>query len=183
MRLQVAGRLSSAGLAICLTLVVPALAQDGEYVPPRFIGGINGIAAQPLPQMPASPLAGGVAAAQGQHFMDAQGNPIILPANYCPSCPGGDGGYCPTGPGGYGDPMAIDFGGFGAEQCGPHYFDVSADVVVLLPQDPFDGVGPVVSVGAGTNLLNVTANNEEYEAGWQIAGNPGPEYGWRGRTA
>ena len=38
---------------------------------------------------PASPLAGGAAAARGDAFMDAHGQPIVMPASYCQGCPGG----------------------------------------------------------------------------------------------
>lgn len=175
MRLKVASRLFAAGLTLCLAQVAPALAQDGGYVSPSFFGGQAEPQAQPLPQFPASPLAGGPAAAQGGQFMDVQGNPIILPAGYCDGCPGGGGGYggySPSGAGGVGgngDPMAVDFGGYGADQCGPHYFDVAFDVVFMIPQDPFAGVGPLISVGVDGPRIDATSNQEEYEAGWQIA--------------
>ena len=90
------------------------------------------------PPLPASPLAGGIPAAQGQAFMDAHGRSVVMPASYC--SPAGGGCY-PGGMGGiggaYGDPMAVDFGGYAQEQCGPHYFDVAFGTVFLQGEDFF----------------------------------------------
>ncbi len=164
MKFQQAGHASAFGLMMLFSLAVPATADEGGYVSPRFISG-----AQQLPPAhhPASPLAGGPAAAQGGQFMDVQGNSIVMPASYGQSCPGGPGG--PGGAGGYGDPMAVDFGGYGPDQSGPHYFDISFDTLFLQPSDPFEGVGGLISAGAGGPLVDVLSGQEEYEAGWRIA--------------
>lgn len=146
-----------------------ALAQQNQ-VANRQVQGMSGMG------MPASPLAGGMSAAQGNAFMDAHGNPIVMPASYC------QGGGCQTCPGGacggYDDGMAIDFGGYSApDQCGPHYFDFSADVVFLQPVDIFKDVSAFTSVGLGIAAgvptdpqLNPSGEGEDYEAGFQIAG-------------
>lgn len=100
--------------------------------------------------------------------MDAHGNPIVMPVSYNPSC--GYGESCPSG--GYGDTMPIDFGGYGADQSGPHYFDVSAGVVYLRPENFFEDVPPFASVGVGNSapkFLDPTGQEEDYEPGWQIA--------------
>ncbi|NOY30717.1 MAG: hypothetical protein GXP28_11280 [Planctomycetes bacterium] len=134
---------------------------------------MSGTSNPPLALQQAAPLAGGPAAAGGGQFMDVQGNSIVLPASYCPPGPGG--GYGPGGPGGggYGDPMAVDFGGYGSDQSGPHYFDVALDTV-FLQRDSFEGAGPTISAGASANIdqgnrLNVLSGREEYEPGWRIA--------------
>jgi len=122
---------------------------------------------------PASLLAGGPAAAQGGEFMDVQGRPIQL-TNYSQSYPDGSGcptGYC--GPGGGGDPMAVDFGGYGQDQCGPHYFDVQVGAVFLRADDTFGGAQAFTSIGRGLNaprVLDGANTDAEYEAGWEIAG-------------
>ncbi len=174
MKLHVAGRLpASAGMTLCLLLLASAMAEEGGYVPPRFLSNTNQeLAARALPRYPASPLAGGPAAAQGGSYMDAQGNPIILPASYSQAGGGGYGGF--GGAANYGDPMAVNFGGYGPDQSGPHYFDVSIDTVFLQAQDPFDGVPPLISVGVSAdvaqgNRIDVLSGQEEYQAGWRIA--------------
>ncbi len=112
--------------------------------------------------------------------MDAHGQPIILPASYCQGCPAG--GYCDDGyGGGYGDPMAVDFGGYGHDQCGPHYFDVAFETVWLSPEELFGPeVMPFTSVGIGSApgvpatdvappQLDPSGQESEYEPGWSIA--------------
>jgi len=152
--------------------------QESGYQAPVFarMGAPSGGSAQLIPSaFPASMLAGGPAAAQGGEFMDVQGRQIEL-TNYCPSCPQGGGypggGYCGPGAGGYGDPMAVDFGGYGQDQCGPHYFDVQVGAVFLRADDTFGGAQAFTSIGRGLNAPRVLdgANTEaEYEAGWEIA--------------
>jgi len=147
---------------------------QGNYVQPRF--SQQGKAAQPMPAFPGALLAGGPAAAQGNQFMDVAGNSIVMPANYCQSCPGGCssyGGSCQGCPGGYGDPMGVDFGGYGQDQCGPHYFDISAEVVFMAGEELFDGLGAFGAVTASTDsprVLNPNSSDGNYEPGWRIAG-------------
>ncbi len=144
------------------------------YQAPNFSGMAMqaGGGAGQMPSFPASLLAGGPAAAQGGEFMDVQGRPIQL-ANYNQSCPSGgcSPGYGGAG-GGYGDPMAVDFGGYGQDQCGPHYFDVQVGTVFLLVEDAFAGVEAFTSIGRGLNaprVLDVASDSGEYDAGWEIA--------------
>lgn len=165
-------------VAAILAVVLPenprAQAQSSGYQAPSFYSASMsaGGSSAPLPPLPASPLAGGLPAAGGDAYMDAHGQPIVLQASYCQSCPGG---YGDCGPGGYvdqmgGDPMAVDFGGCGFDQCGPHYFDVSTDVVFLQGEDLFQGVAPFGSIGiAGPLVLDPESDFGEYEPGWQIA--------------
>ena len=143
------------------------------YQPPNFAGMASQIGGSAVPGFPASPLAGGPTAARGGDFMDVSGQPIVLQASYCQSCPGGYGGSCQCGPGaagGYGDPMAVDFGGYGEEQSGPHYFDVSAGVVFLQATELFDSVGPFSSAGVlGPRHLAPDNSVDDYEPGWEVA--------------
>ncbi|NOY40722.1 MAG: BBP7 family outer membrane beta-barrel protein [Planctomycetes bacterium] len=150
-------------------------AESPGYQSPSFYGAdqARGGQGRPAPPFPASPLAGGFPAAQGDAFMDAHGRPIVMPASFNQSCPSGPGGgYCPTG-----DPMAVDFGGYSTpDQSGPHYFDFSADVVYLQAADVFTNVPAFTSVGIGlgpgipTNpQLNPSGEGENYKPGFQVA--------------
>jgi hypothetical protein len=130
--------------------------------------------AQSPPGMPAAPLAGGQAAIGGGAYMDAHGNPIVMPASYGEpggGCYGGMAGAdCYGGMGG--DPGAayVDFGGYGPDQCGPYYFDVAVDTVFLTPTDFFIDVPDLASVTAlGPTIMSPEGDNDDYEAGWQIA--------------
>ena len=154
-----------------------ALAESPNYQSPNFYGATQAGGGQSwqTPPFPASPLAGGAPAAQGDAFMDAHGQPIVMPANYCQSCPSG--GCYQGGP--YGDPMAVDFGGYTQDQCGPYYFDVSIETVFLSSEDfvggslvPFSSsaVGAAPPPAATTNpRLVANGQDDDYEAGWQIA--------------
>ena len=162
---------------LCLTLALlfssMALAQtnSGGYRSPDFsaLAQQNQMQQAQRMSMPASPLAGGMPAAHGDAFMDAHGNPIVMPASYCQGCPGG----CPSGACGCENGMAIDFGGYSEpDQCGPHYFDVSADVVYMKGDDLFAGVPAFTSQGVGLNApkyLDPAQSYDEYEPGWRIA--------------
>ncbi len=125
-------------------------------------------------QMPTSPLAGGMSAARGGAFMDAHGNPIVMPASYSTGC--GCNGGCPSDNGGcYSDSrLGCSIGDRGyamADQSGPHYFDISADLVYLTGDDLFAGVPAFTSSGAGLAApKHLSASNyDDYEPGWQIA--------------
>jgi len=135
--------------------------------------GVAQRAAAQAPGMPASPLAGGMAAASGQSFMDAHGQPIVMPASYGQACApyGAYGAACPEDC--YGDAYA-DFGGSPfPDQCGPHYFDIAVQGVALTAEDMFEGIPPLISIGqaAGGGPLILTPEEvfDDYEAGWQIA--------------
>lgn len=169
---------------VCLTIVGMLAtsnntqAQSPGYQMPNYYGATQAGGGQhrPAPPYPASPLAGGSSAARGDAFMDAHGRPIIMPANYCQSCPSG--GYGPGAPGSNGDPMAVDFGGYGQQdQCGPHYFDVAFETV-FLKSDDLAGAGlpAFSSVGLGSApgqtdfpLLDPNGKSEDYEPGWKVA--------------
>lgn len=175
MKLLFTARPSQRGLSVILSCfavaaAVTASAQQGEMTakPAQHAQHALYETGQQTPPYPASPLAGGAAAANGGQYMDASGNPIIMPAQYMEACPPG----MHPGAGGYGDPMAVDFGGYAQDQVGPHYFDVSAEVVFLQPEEVFEDVDFFTSVGAGLNaprLLDAGAELDDYEPGWKIA--------------
>jgi hypothetical protein len=160
-----------ARLALGLGVAVLGTASLEAQVAYQSASNGNFHMASPIPTQMASPLAGGPAAAQGGDFMDAHGNPIIMPASYCPPGPGA---CYPGGPGGgaYGDPMAVDFGGYTEDQIGPHYYDVSFGTVFLKSDKLFAGIGPLASVTVGPaapKVLDPGTNSGQYEAGWNIA--------------
>jgi hypothetical protein len=147
LRAFAAGRSFSLAVALAVSLATAGRAQE--------------------PALPASPLAGG-AAAIGGSYMDAHGNPIVMPASYMES----GAPYCDPYGGGYSDPGSayVDFGGYGPDQCGPYYFDVAAQGVYLTSEDAFEDVPAFASVTAlGPTIMSPAALNDDYEPGWQIA--------------
>lgn len=164
-------------LAVLAAVLVatPAGAQQAGYPAGGYYGGsvVPAGGAHMRPPLPASPLAGGMPAAQGSAFVDAHGQSVVVPASYCPPAYGG-GGIAATGAG-YGDPMQVDFGGYPREQCGPHYFDVSFGVVFLQAEEVFEGLAPFSATGALIDPNNPTffidpANDfGEFEPGWEVA--------------
>lgn len=146
-----------------------------------------------VPMMAAAPLAGGPSAARGSDFVDAHGKPIVLQTNYAQGCPSGDcyggdcyGGDCYGGDcygadcygaggagAGRGDGVYADFGGYGQDQIGPHYFDVSAEAVFLRPDELLGGAPAITAVGIGVNsprINSLDSMSTDYEPGWRIAG-------------
>ncbi len=170
--LPTACRVTVALLASLWLTMSRADAQTQDYQAPNFasMGGQQFHQAQQIPAFPASPLAGGPAAVSGGEFVDVQGNPIVVQTQYEESCPPGMGGFG----GGYGDPMAVDFGGYGQDQVGPHYFDISADVVFMQSTELFNDIGVVSSnlggppAGAPSHV-DLDGASDDYEAGFQIA--------------
>jgi len=128
------------------------------------------VCGQHMPAMPASPLAGGAAAAGGNSYVDAHGNPIVLPASFNAPC------NCPPYGGGglYGDGSGTayaDFGGYGPDQCGPYYFDISGAAIWLQGVDFFKDVPDLGAVGLlGPTIINLENDNDSYNPGFQIAG-------------
>ncbi len=119
------------------------------------------------PNLPAAPLAGGVAA-MGDSYVDVHGSPIVMPASFSQPMGGAcyDGGYGGGAPGS----AYVDFGGYGPDQCGPYYFDIAAGVVYLTSEDAFEDVPAFASIGpVGPPILDPETLFDDYEAGWQIA--------------
>lgn len=115
-------------------------------------------------------VAGGPAAAAGvahaldqrsrgrdSDFVNAYGEPFVTPAQYCDPMAGGYGG-CYGGGGGYGPPGTggDPYGGayMTTEQCGPHYFDFSAEYLFYERDDsPFSAV-PLTTAGFANEALS-----------------------------
>lgn len=122
-RLTLIGWVGLAGLATA----------QGPLAQPGFVAGGPGALAGAGHAAMGAPMAGVGA------FVDAHGDPLVMPAQYCGPVAGG--GYCP----GYGGGMPGGAGGdpFGGawmntEQCGPHYFDFSAEYLHYFRDDsPF----------------------------------------------
>jgi hypothetical protein len=121
---------------------------------------------------------------QQSPYVDAYGNPVILPAGYGAPYPDGGGApYCPPMDEcpSYADGMmdAIGVPGISSEQCGPHYFDFRAEAVYmdraqtfgdeviftkLVPQDGNgDPLPPVI--GLTSNQLDY-----DFEPGFRVLG-------------
>lgn len=169
MRFIIGNRSAIGGLTQRLLMAVLTLgiagAQENCYSQAL---GVESGAAQPTitpPPMSASPLAGGPAAIGGGQYMNAYGDPIIMPVQYEAPC-----GDMYGGMGGYGDPMAVDFGGYTEDQIGPHYFDVAFGAVFYKSDDLLAGIGPLAARNAGgIRELDPQDTATSYETGWQVA--------------
>lgn len=141
---------TNAFLAVCgLTALASA---QGPHTQPGFVAGgpaaVSGTA-HALHMTPANSL---------EPFVDAYGNQVVMPTNYC-----GPGGGCPPGMGGYGAPGGNPYGGGYAntEQCGPHYFDFSAEYLHYFRADNPLSESLIVSTDgfANDNLADVPARS------------------------
>lgn len=138
-------RAAALGAACGLATAGSALAQSG-LAQPAAIGGAapavyHGPAANPLQGPPA----------RRGDLVDAHGDPAVIPSSfagpasygggYCgptADCgPYGAGGYCPPDGGCYGGAAGGPFGGayMNTDQCGPHYFDISAEYLYYSRDD------------------------------------------------
>ena len=121
-------------------------------------------------------------------WVDAYGQPAVVPASYCNSCgPGMMGGGMmagygmpgggPYGPGGpYGatcmDPSAygnVNLGG--VDQCGPHYFDISAEAVYWQKAKSADSTVNFATIGITDISAGVAddliLNTDDLDLGWE----------------
>ena len=109
------------------------------------------------------------AGVKSAHFMDAHGDPAVIPAQY--ACPPGYGG-------GYYDDMQGGYGGvsFNTDQVGPHYFDASVEYVAYRRNDVFENNTALMSenfVGSGspvTTVLSTPSGDSDYESGFRVLG-------------
>jgi Putative beta barrel porin-7 (BBP7) len=120
--------------------------------------------------------AGSETAASGSRYVDANGNPMIVPAGFCDGCcnggcgcdgcacggcgPGCQGGYpgcCPMGAGGTDPSVGYDLmddtgiEGNLVDQRGPHYFDIRAETVFLQRDKSFGKDVQFSNVNFGIN--------------------------------
>lgn len=164
MDLRTAAQKTALGLSLSLLMAPVALAQYGsaQYGAAQGGGVVQaGGPAYPHGATPSSPLAGGPAAAQGGDFVDIHGRSIVMPVQYTASVP--------SGMGAYGDPMAIDFGGYGVDQVGPHYFDVSVESVSLVEEELFTelgGFGGLLGDASGS-FLRPNSFDDDLETGFR----------------
>ncbi len=141
-------------------------------------------------------------------YVDAYGNPLVVPAGfgqsggcghapspgYCPNCPRGFTGPMPMGAGGTDPPVGYqlmeDTGIQGdlVDQRGPHYFDVRAEAVYLTRDETFGRDINFTSLFITDNQIVLGSNQLEYdyETGFRILGryDVGPlsviEFGYMG---
>lgn len=128
------------------------------------LGAVGCLASTAPAQSPLSQpgfVAGGPAAVAGvahaldqrslgaeSNFVNAYGEPFVTPAQYCDPMMGGGyggGGYGPPGTGG--DPYGGSY--LVTEQCGPHYFDFSAEFLHYQRDAAFSNV-PISYSGAAS---------------------------------
>ncbi len=137
---------------------------------------------------------------QQSSYVDAYGNPIIVPAGYCEQC-GGCGGGCgdsgcyggcyggcnccgggcngclPMGCGGTEPPVGYDLmndvgmEGNIADQRGPHYFDVRAEAVYLHRDVTFEHDIEFTSLNVGNTIVLSSGELEfDEQTGFRIIG-------------
>lgn len=94
------------------------------------------------------------------NFVNAYGETFVMPAQYCD--PMGGGGYGGGGGGGYGPPGTggDPYGGayMNTEQCGPHYFDFSAEYLHYQRADSGFGDLAVTTAGVVTENMDGSLN-------------------------
>lgn len=109
-------------------------------------------------------------------YVDAYGNPIILPAGHFQPYPDTCAGPYPDPMGTYpafSDSMMDSIGTpvLAAEQCGPHYFDVRAEAVYMIRDETF---GPDVNFTSfnveGDIVVDSGQLDYDYEPGFRILG-------------
>jgi hypothetical protein len=145
-----------AAVAILASLAAPLFAQSpfGSAGPaarhlPATQGAPNSasnVPGGPVQALYLSPGNGSLFGGPQSPYVDAHGDPIVVPVNYGEPCPGGDLSGYPCPPGGYGGtypPVGYDLSndvgidGYAVDQRGPHYFDVRAEYVLLTREDSF----------------------------------------------
>jgi hypothetical protein len=109
---------------------------------------------------------GGMLGGQQSPYINAHGESVVVPANYCEGCPPDGGGYYAAGgqpglltsmhngPGGFNGPYPMGAGGtnppvgydlmgdvgmegYMVDQRGPHYFDIRVEAVHMKPDETF----------------------------------------------
>jgi len=141
-------------------------------------------AAQAAAQETASPPAGGAVQAvylspnsgmfanQQTPYMDAHGNPLVVPVNHgepiagygCPPGYGGSPGYDLA------SDVATDM--YGVDNRGPHFFDVRAEYVTMTRDESFGQQIDFTSFNIGTTDIVLSSEDLEldYEPGFRIVG-------------
>jgi hypothetical protein len=122
--------------------------------------------------------AGGLIGAQQTPYVDAHGNPVVVPVNYHQPCP--EGGY-PGGPMGYGgtyppvgydlmDDVGVD--GYAVDQRGPHYFDARVEYVYMTRDDSFGRQVDFTSLNIDSDDIRLSSAqlDLDYQPGFRIVG-------------
>lgn len=84
----------------------------------------------------------------GGHYVDAYGNPAIIPASY----------HSPAGGGYYGGVDPFGGAGLNVEQSGPHYFDISGEFIYWERGNLGSRVVDISADGVSSTLATATAN-------------------------
>jgi hypothetical protein len=109
-------------------------------------------------------------------FMTAYGDSVVVPAGFHQPLHGMGGGYaqpCDPYGGGYPDPSLDLYGmpNYGADQCGPHYFDFSVEALYWARVDTAEPDLPFAVQGIGGNTVLSTDNlSFDEEAGVRLVG-------------
>ena len=168
-------------LGLSMFLVLPATELFGQS--PWHQGGKP--AAQAAAAMPAAgggPVqavyfspSGGMFGGQDTPYMDAHGNPLVVPVNY--GGPGGGGAACPPAGYGGGNPPGYDLANdvamdaYGVDNRGPHFFDVRAEYVYMTHDNVWDRQIDFTSLNVdGDIVLSSEQLALDYEPGFRVMG-------------
>lgn len=157
-----AGRITS-GLAFIVAVACAATSwgqvQQAYYQP----GG-----------MPGAPQNAGYQHAKGGDWVNAYGEPAVIPASYAAMGGPAMGAYCdPYGGGGYPDPSMDIYGmpNYATDQCGPHYFDFSVEALYWKRADTAEPDLAFATQGLGGDVVLSTADlSFDEEAGVRLVG-------------
>jgi hypothetical protein len=145
MRIGLTGRFMVLWAVMALPSVAAQTSTESSYSPPAFYAISDGQTG-PVQALFTTPVGASMPYAQQSPFIDAHGDPAILPASYALGCgaacaadPAGECyGGCPDGcPCPYSGVEQVPPNYFGADQCGPHYFDVRAEAVYMKRDKTF----------------------------------------------
>jgi len=170
--------------SVCGQVMAQTMTESAYQTPPQYNGppgaGPGGGAVQALFL---KPLSGG----QQSQYVDAYGNPLILPASYGAPC--GVGPYPEVGPAGCcagpgcGPPMGtyppitedmmdvVGVPGVASEQCGPHYFDWRFEAIYMRPDHTFNQNVDFTSYNVGGDIvLSSSQLDFDWEPGFRLMG-------------
>ena len=108
-------------------------------------------------------------------FVDAYGNPAIVPAGFAAAYGGGVPCECgPCGSTGHGLGCGFENAFSGAlpvDQCGPHYFDLAGEYVNYSRDESAGGIGGLTSLNiAGPVVLSGDSPDDEGAPGFRLMG-------------
>lgn len=179
--------------AVAKALSVLALVAAPAELAAQSSMGTNAIPGANSPQEPSGPLfdpatengpvqalylsTGGLFGAQQTPFVDANGNPVVVPVGYEPLVAGSYANPDPMGygstypPAGYDLMEDVGIGGFAVDPHGPHYFDVRGEYVYMQRNTTFGNqIDFTIEDVGGPVVLSSSQLDYGWEPGFRIIG-------------